>query len=66
MQRRKASAAVAAAELPVPEEQVGPTPRSKMRISIWFAHDAHKLDVGVVRENRDACKFRRRGPAQAR
>src|ERR1035441_8990341 len=29
-----AIAAVAAAELPVPEEEVGPTPRSKMRISI--------------------------------
>ena len=29
-----ASAAVAEAELPVPEEVVGPTPRSKMRISI--------------------------------
>ncbi len=34
MHRRKASAAVAEAELPVPEEVVGPTPRSKMRISI--------------------------------
>ena len=34
MQRRSASAAVAAAEVPVPEEVVGPTPRSKMRISI--------------------------------
>ena len=33
-QRRNASTAVAAAELPVPEEVVGPTPRSKMRISI--------------------------------
>ncbi len=34
MQRRNASTAVAAAEVPVPEEVVGPTPRSKMRISI--------------------------------
>jgi hypothetical protein len=34
MQRRNARAAVAAAEVPVPDEVVGPTPRSKMRISI--------------------------------
>jgi hypothetical protein len=34
MQLMNASAAVAAAELPVPEDVVGPTPRSKMRISI--------------------------------
>ena len=33
-QRRNASAAVAAAALPVPDEVVGPTPRSKMRTSI--------------------------------
>ena len=30
----KAMAAAAAAEVPVPEELVGPTPRSKMRISM--------------------------------
>ncbi len=30
----KASAAVAVAEVPVPDEVVGPTPRSEMRISI--------------------------------
>ena len=33
---------------PVPDEVVGPTPRSKMRISISPGHDAHKLDVGLV------------------
>ncbi len=44
-------AAVAEAELPVPEEVVGPTPRSKMRISISVrADDAQKFDVGLVRK----------------
>jgi len=50
-QRRNASTVVAAARVPVPEEAVGPTPRSKMRISISRSlQDADKLDVGLLRE----------------
>ena len=49
--RLRAIAAVAEAELPVPEEVVGPTPRSKMRISIsLLIDDADKLDIGLVGE----------------
>ena len=48
---QKPCAAVAEAELPVPEEVVGPTPRSKMRISISRSlKDAHELHVGLVRK----------------
>ncbi len=48
-QRRKASAAVAAAEVPVPEDVVGPTPRSKMRTSISCSlSDADKFGVCLV------------------
>ena len=47
----KASAAVAEALLPVPEDVVGPTPRSKMLISIARrAQDVDEFDVGLMRE----------------
>ncbi len=49
--RPSAMAAVAAAELPVPEDEVGPTPRSQMRISTSLGPaDTNKLDVGLVRK----------------
>ena len=58
---QRAMAAVAEAELPVPEEVVGPTPRSKMRISISRAlMTRNEFNVGLVRENQDARRSPRR------
>ena len=51
IQRRRARTAVAEAELPVPDEVVDPTPRSKIRISnLVLAHNADKLHVGLIRK----------------